>query len=192
MVFNSIGYDGDLTYGGYGQNIVVKENFVVRIPDKLELDAASPLLCAGITTYSPLKHWKAGLGKKVAIVGMGGLGHIAVQFAHAMGAEVTVLNQTMNKKTESLEMGANHYYATNDPATFTDLTGRFDLILNTVSANLNVDAVLSLVRVDLFTLKIAPWRKSWFRISPSEPMSNKGASEWAGPVSEDDDNRLCK
>jgi uncharacterized zinc-type alcohol dehydrogenase-like protein len=148
IVFNATDYDGNLTYGGYSQNIVVKEDFALRIPDGLELDVASPLLCAGITTYSPLKHWNIGPGKKVAIVGMGGLGHVAVQFAHAMGAEVTVLSQTMNKKEESLELGANHFFATNDPATFDELAGQFDFILNTVSANLDVDAYLSLLEVD--------------------------------------------
>jgi alcohol dehydrogenase (NADP+) len=148
MVFNSLDYDGNLTYGGYSQKIVVKEKFVVRIPDSLELDVASPLLCAGITTYSPLKHWNVGPGKKVAVVGMGGLGHIAVQFAHAMSAEVTALSQTLSKKEEAIGFGADHYYATNDPATFTELAGQFDLILNTVSANLDVDAYLSLLRVD--------------------------------------------
>lgn len=148
LSYNSYDYDGNLTYGGYSQKIVVKEDFVVRIPDSLELDVASPLLCAGITTYSPLKRWNAGPGKKVAIVGMGGLGHLAVQFAHAMGAEVTVLSQSMNKKEEALSLGADHYFATSDPATFTELASRFDLILNTVSANLEVDAYLSLLRVD--------------------------------------------
>jgi uncharacterized zinc-type alcohol dehydrogenase-like protein len=146
--YNSYDYDGNLTYGGYSQKIVAKEDFVVRIPDALDLDVASPLLCAGITTYSPLKKWNAEPGKKVAIVGMGGLGHLAVQYAHAMGAEVTVLSQSMNKKSEALSFGADHYFATSDPATFTELAGRFDLILNTVSANLDVDAYLSLLRVD--------------------------------------------
>lgn len=146
--YNSLDYDGNPTYGGYSQKIVVKEDFVVRIPDGLDLDVTSPLLCAGITTYSPLKHWNAGPGKKVAIVGLGGLGHLAVQFAHAMGAEVTVLSRSMDKKSEALELGADHYFATNDPATFSALAGRFDLILNTVSANLDVDAYLSLLRVD--------------------------------------------
>ncbi|MED3910875.1 NAD(P)-dependent alcohol dehydrogenase [Peribacillus simplex] len=146
--YNSLDYDGNPTYGGYSQKIVVKEGFVVRIPDGLEMDVASPLLCAGITTFSPLKHWNAGPGKKVAIVGMGGLGHVAIQFAHAMGAEVTVLSRSINKKEEALGFGADHYYATSDSAAFTELAGRFDLILNTVSANLNVDQYLSLLRVD--------------------------------------------
>lgn len=146
--YNSIDYDGNPTYGGYSQKIVVKEDFVVLIPEALGLDVASPLLCAGITTYSPLKKWNTVPGKKVAIVGMGGLGHLAVQYAHAMGAEVTVLSQSMNKKEEAIELGADHYFATSDPATFTELTNSFDLILNTVSVNLNVDAYLSLLRVD--------------------------------------------
>lgn len=146
--YNALDYDGNPTYGGYSNKIVVTERFVVRIPDNLELDVASPLLCAGITTYSPLKHWNAGPGKKVAIVGMGGLGHVAIQFAQAMGAEVTVLSRSMNKKEEALSFGANHYFATSDPATFAELEESFDLILNTVSANLDVDAYLSLLRVD--------------------------------------------
>lgn len=158
--YNSIDYDGNPTYGGYSQQIVVKEGYAVRIPDGLGLDAAAPLLCAGITTYSPLKHWNAGPGKKVAIVGMGGLGHLAVQYAHVMGAEVTVLSQSMKKKDEALSFGANHYFATSDPATFTELAGRFDLILNTVSANLDVDAYLSLLRIDGTLVNVG---------APSEP-----------------------
>jgi uncharacterized zinc-type alcohol dehydrogenase-like protein len=146
--YNGLDYDGNPTYGGYSQKIVVTERFVVRIPDALELDVASPLLCAGITTYSPLKHWNAGPGKQVAIIGVGGLGHMAIQYAHAMGAEVTVLSRSMNKKNEALGFGANHYFATSDSASFTELAGRFDLILNTVSANIDVDAYLSLLRVD--------------------------------------------
>lgn len=148
QTYNSVDYDGNPTYGEYSQKIVVTDRFVVRTPDRLEMDVASPLLCAGITTYSPLKHWNVGPGKKVAIVGVGGLGHLAIQFAHAMGAEVTVLSRSMNKKEEALELGANHYFATSDPATFTALTGRFDVILNTVSANLDVDAYLSMLRID--------------------------------------------
>lgn len=148
QTYNSLDYDGNPTYGGYSQNIVVTERFVVRIPDALALDAASPLLCAGITTYSPLKRWNVGPGKKVAILGVGGLGHLAIQYAHALGAEVTVLSRTMDKSSEALGFGADHYFATSDPETFAALAGRFDLILNTVSANLDVDAYLSLLRVD--------------------------------------------
>ncbi|SFY50988.1 NAD(P)-dependent alcohol dehydrogenase [Streptomyces sp. F-1] len=148
MTYNGIGKDGRPTYGGYSQKIVVDENYVVRIPDGLALDVAAPLLCAGITTYSPLKHWKAGPGKKVAVVGFGGLGHVGVKIAHALGAEVTVLSQSLRKKDDGLRLGADHYHATSDPKTFEDLKGTFDLILNTVSAPLDFAAFLSLLRTD--------------------------------------------
>ncbi|WP_440553952.1 NAD(P)-dependent alcohol dehydrogenase [Streptomyces sp. SCPE 10] len=148
MTYNGIGKDGRPTYGGYSQKIVVDENYVVRIPDGLALDVAAPLLCAGITTYSPLKHWNAGPGKKVAVVGFGGLGHVGVKIAHALGAEVTVLSQSLRKKDDGLRLGADHYYATGDPKTFEDLKGTFDLILNTVSAPLDFAAFLSLLRTD--------------------------------------------
>jgi uncharacterized zinc-type alcohol dehydrogenase-like protein len=143
--YNGKGYDGEPTYGGYSEHVVVDERFVVRIPDGLELDVAAPLLCAGITVYNPLKRWGAGPGKRVAIVGMGGLGHVGVQVAAAMGAEVTVLSQTLSKEADGRRFGASHYHATSDKATFKALRGRFDLILNTVSANLDVDAYLSLL-----------------------------------------------
>ncbi|TWV25595.1 NAD(P)-dependent alcohol dehydrogenase [Streptomyces misionensis] len=148
MTYNGIGKDGRPTYGGYSQKIVVDENYVVRIPDGLALDVAAPLLCAGITTYSPLKHWNAGPGKKVAVVGFGGLGHVGVKIAHALGAEVTVLSQSLRKKDDGLKLGADHYHATSDPKTFEDLKGTFDLILNTVSAPLDFAAFLSLLRTD--------------------------------------------
>ncbi|MGW3123075.1 NAD(P)-dependent alcohol dehydrogenase [Streptomyces sp. NPDC001107] len=146
--YNSIGKDGEPTYGGYSQKVVVDENFVVRIPDALSLDVAAPLLCAGITTYSPLKHWNAGPGKKVAVLGMGGLGHMGVKIAHALGAEVTVLSQSLRKKDDGLKLGADHYYATSDEQTFKDLQGSFDLILSTVSAPLDFGAFLSLLKRD--------------------------------------------
>ncbi|MEH0546503.1 NAD(P)-dependent alcohol dehydrogenase [Streptomyces sp. B21-105] len=146
--YNAVGKDGEPTYGGYSQKIVVDENYVLRIPDGLGLDEAAPLLCAGITTYSPLRHWNAGPGKKVAILGMGGLGHMGVKIAHALGAEVTVLSQSLRKKDDGLKLGADHYYATSDEKTFEDLRGTFDLILSTVSAPLNLDAYLSLLRTD--------------------------------------------
>ncbi|MFE2070535.1 NAD(P)-dependent alcohol dehydrogenase [Streptomyces sp. NPDC059467] len=146
--YNAVGKDGQPTYGGYAQKIVVDENYVVRIPDGLSLDVAAPLLCAGITTYSPLKHWNAGPGKKVAVVGLGGLGHMGVKIAAALGAEVTVLSQSLRKKDDGLKLGATHYRATSDPQTFADLKGTFDIILNTVSAPLDFDAYLSLLRTD--------------------------------------------
>lgn len=146
--YNAIDKTGEPTYGGYSSHIVVDENYTVRIPDGLALDVAAPLLCAGITLYSPLRHWQAGPGKKVAIVGLGGLGHMGVKIAHALGAEVTVLSQTLRKKEDGLGLGASHYYATNDETTFEKLAGSFDLILSTVSAPLGLDAYLALLKVD--------------------------------------------
>jgi uncharacterized zinc-type alcohol dehydrogenase-like protein len=139
--------DGRPTYGGYSTHIVVTEDFVVTIPDGIELDTAAPLLCAGITTYSPLRHWGTGPGTAVAVVGFGGLGHMAVKLAHTMGAEVSVLSQSLKKHDDGLRLGADHYYATVDPATFELLAGSFDLIVNTVSASIDVDAYLSLLTV---------------------------------------------
>nr|WP_218885789.1 NAD(P)-dependent alcohol dehydrogenase [Kineococcus aurantiacus] len=146
--YNSVGKDGQPTHGGYSQAIVVTEGFVCSIPDGIALDVAAPLLCAGITTYSPLRHWGAGPGKNVAVVGMGGLGHMAVKIAAAMGAEVTVLSQSLKKQEDGLRLGASHYYATSDPDTFEQLKGSFDLIINTVSAQLDFDAYLSLLDVN--------------------------------------------
>ncbi|MCK7626841.1 NAD(P)-dependent alcohol dehydrogenase [Streptomyces sp. RS10V-4] len=146
--YNDTDRYGEPTHGGYASHFVVDENYALRIPDALPLDAAAPLLCAGITLYSPLAHWKAGPGKKVAVVGLGGLGHMGVKIAHAMGAEVTVLSQSLRKKDDGLRLGADHYYATSDPATFETLAGTFDLIVNTVSANLDLNAYLGLLRTD--------------------------------------------
>ncbi len=149
VTYNGVEADGKTpTQGGYSDSIVVKEGYVLSIPENLPLDAAAPLLCAGITLYSPLRHWKAGPGKKVAIVGMGGLGHMGVKLAHAMGADVTVLSQTLSKKEDGLKLGADHYYATNDPETFTALAGTFDLIICTVAAEIDWNAYLNLLKVD--------------------------------------------
>ncbi|WZH52038.1 MAG: NAD(P)-dependent alcohol dehydrogenase [Nocardioides alkalitolerans] len=146
--YNAQTYDGEQTQGGYSRSIVVDENYVLRIPEGVELDVAAPLLCAGITLYSPLHHWGAGPGKRVAIVGMGGLGHMGVKIASALGAEVTVLSQTLNKEEDGRRLGADHFYATSDKDTFKKLRGHFDLIVNTVSANLPLDRYLSMLRLD--------------------------------------------
>jgi len=146
--YGSVGRDGQPTAGGYSSHIVVDQDFVLRIPEGIELDEAAPLLCAGITLYSPLNHWNAGPGQKVAIVGLGGLGHMGVKIAHAMGAEVTVLSQSLKKQEDGLRLGADHYYATSDRDTFTALAGSFDLIVNTVSANLDLDDYLGLLKID--------------------------------------------
>jgi alcohol dehydrogenase (NADP+) len=136
------------TYGGYSERIVVDENYVLRMPENLPADASAPLLCAGITLYSPLKHWGAGPGKKVAIVGLGGLGHMGVKLAHALGAEVTVLSQSNRKAQDAKRLGADQFYATSDPETFAKLERHFDFIVNTVSADINWNDYLKLLKVD--------------------------------------------
>ncbi|WP_369146150.1 NAD(P)-dependent alcohol dehydrogenase [Streptomyces sp. R44] len=146
--YNALDKNGEPTYGGYSTHIVVDENYTLRIPEGIGLDEAAPLLCAGITLYSPLAHWQAGPGKKVAIVGLGGLGHMGVKIAHALGAEVTVLSQSLRKQEDGLKLGADHFHATSDPETFTKLAGTFDLVISTVSAPLDFDAYLSLVKTD--------------------------------------------
>ncbi|MCM1975749.1 NAD(P)-dependent alcohol dehydrogenase [Streptomyces sp. ZAF1911] len=160
--YNSLDRNGEPTYGGYSTHVVVDENYTVRIPDALPLDVAAPLLCAGITLYSPLKHWQAGPGKQVAIVGLGGLGHMGVKIAHALGAEVTVLSQTLRKQEDGLKLGADHFYATSDEATFKELAGRFDLIVSTVSAPLALDSYLGLLKVDGALVNVG---------APEEPVS---------------------
>ncbi|MCK2035543.1 NAD(P)-dependent alcohol dehydrogenase [Microbacterium sp. SSW1-49] len=148
MTYGGTDRDGTITQGGYSEQVVVTEAFVLRIPDALPLDAAAPLLCAGITTYSPLRHWNVGPGTRVAVVGLGGLGHMGVQIAHALGAEVTVLSQTLSKQDDGLRLGADRYFATSDRATFRELRSSFDVILNTVSAVLDMRSYLSLLDVD--------------------------------------------
>lgn len=146
MTYGAIGYDDQITYGGYSQSVVVSERFVCRIPDALPLDQAAPLLCAGITTYAPLVRWGAGPAKQVAVIGMGGLGHVGVKIAAALGAEVTVLSRTLDKADDAQAYGASHHFSTADAATFDELAGRFDLILNTVSADLPMADYLGLLR----------------------------------------------
>ncbi|MBY8864462.1 NAD(P)-dependent alcohol dehydrogenase [Streptomyces sennicomposti] len=162
QTYNGVGKDGRPTYGGYSQKIVVDEAFTLRIPDGISLDVAAPLLCAGITTYSPLKHWGAGPGKKVAVVGLGGLGHMGVKIAHALGAEVTVLSQSLRKKDDGLKLGADHYYATSDPKTFEELAGTFDVVLSTVSAPLDFGAYLGLLKTGGALVNVG---------APEEPIS---------------------
>lgn len=137
-----------ITQGGYADKIVVDQDFVVRIPDSLPLDAAAPLLCAGITTYSPLRHWKIGAGSKVAVVGLGGLGHMAVKQAAAMGAEVTVLSTSDRKKADAERMGAKHFLINSDKAAMKAAAEKFDLIINTVSATHEIAGHLQLLAHD--------------------------------------------
>ena len=147
--YNGIERDGNTrTQGGYSNKIVVDENYVLRVPGNLPLDKAAPLLCAGVTLYSPLMHWKAGPGKKVAIIGLGGIGHMGVKLAHALGAEVTVLSHSLKKQEDGKKLGANYFYATSDPKTFEKIKGYFDLIINTVSAELDWNQYLDLLALD--------------------------------------------
>jgi len=139
---------GEPTYGGYSEAIVVREEYVLRVPDGLDPAAAAPLLCAGITTYSPLRHWNAGPGKKVGVVGLGGLGHMAVKLAHAMGAEVTLFTTSPGKEADARRLGASHVVLSTDPAAMAAVADRFDLILNTVSAPLDLDPYLKALKRD--------------------------------------------
>jgi uncharacterized zinc-type alcohol dehydrogenase-like protein len=148
VTYNGRDKEGQPTYGGYSDKIVVDEDYVLRIPDNLPLDASAPLLCAGITLYSPLRHWKAGPGKRVGIIGLGGLGHMGVKLAHAMGAEVTVLSQSLKKQGDAKRLGAERLYATSNPETFAKLQGQFDLIVNTVPAASNWDQFIGLLATD--------------------------------------------
>src|SRR5690606_10655877 len=117
---------GEITYGGYSTHIVVRESFVLRMPSGLDPARAAPLLCAGITTYSPLKHWRVGPGSKVAVVGLGGLGHMGVKLASAMGAEVTVVTRSAGKAAEAHSLGAQHMLVSSDPEAVKRATGTFD------------------------------------------------------------------
>ena len=149
LTYNDVELDGKTpTYGGYSERITVHERFVVRIPDQLPLDKAAPLLCAGITTYSPLVHWQAGPGKSVAVVGFGGLGHVAVKIANALGARVTAMSRTLSKKADAEAMGAKDYLATSDASAVERAVGRFDLIINTVSSAADMNTYLGMLKRD--------------------------------------------
>jgi len=146
VVFDSEDYDGTVTQGGYSQAIVVKDHFVLHIPDELSLADAAPLLCAGITTYNPLKQYNVGKDSKVAVIGLGGLGHIAVQFAAKMGADVTVFGHSESKRDEAEKFGASSYEILKDPEDFQPLAGQFDFILNTVAVNLDLNNYMPLLK----------------------------------------------
>ena len=149
QTYNSMSRDGKTpTYGGYSDSIVVREEFVLHISDQLDLAATAPLLCAGITTYSPLRHWKVGKGHKLAVLGLGGLGHMAVKFGVAFGAEVTVLSTSPNKEADAKKLGAHHFVVTSDPKQIKAARGTFDFILDTVSAEHDFNLYLSLLRTN--------------------------------------------
>ena len=147
--YNQLERDGKtVAMGGYSNYFVINEDYAVHIPENLPLEGVAPLLCAGITLYSPIKHWNVGPGKKVAVMGLGGLGHMGVKFAVAMGADVTVLSHSPQKKDDALAMGAHHFIPTNDESVFKENAKQFDVILNTVSAEINIDNYLQLLKLD--------------------------------------------
>jgi uncharacterized zinc-type alcohol dehydrogenase-like protein len=149
--------------GGYSDVIVVDENYVLKIPNSIPLDKAAPLLCAGITLYSPLMHWKAGLNKKVGILGMGGLGHMGVKIGVALGAEITVLSHSDKKKDDAMKMGAHNFVATKDPENLKKYAGYFDLIINTVSsADINMMDYFNLLKLDATLVALG---------APEKPLS---------------------
>jgi uncharacterized zinc-type alcohol dehydrogenase-like protein len=148
LTYNDKDHEGNPTYGGYSNQIVVDENYVLRMPGNLSAAASAPLLCAGITLYSPLVHWNAGPGRRVAIVGLGGLGHMGVKLAHALGAEVAVLSHSPKKREDALRLGADDFFATSDSSTFETLNRQFDLIINTVSTGIDWNEYLELLKVD--------------------------------------------
>ena len=149
------------TFGGYAKAIVVDRNFVLRVPESLELAAVAPLLCAGITTYSPLRHWKVGAGSTVGIVGLGGLGHMGLKLAHAMGADVTLFTTSAGKAEDARRLGANHVVLSKDPDAMASQAGRFDFILDCVSAQHDINAYLALLKRDGALVQVG---------APSDPL----------------------
>jgi uncharacterized zinc-type alcohol dehydrogenase-like protein len=147
LAYNAIGHDGERTYGGYSEKTVVDERFVVRVPDAIALQNAAPLLCAGITMYSPLRHWAVGPGKRVGILGFGGLGHVGVQMARAMGAHTTVIDLSAAKRADALRLGADTYVEGGDPDALSPLKDSLDLIISTVALE-NLDPYIDLLGID--------------------------------------------
>lgn len=146
--YNARDKKGQLTYGGYSDHIVVDEKFVVNVPDNLDVRAVSPLLCAGITTYSPLAHWKVGKGQKVGVVGLGGLGHMGVKFAHAMGAHVVMITTSPEKGADAKKLGADEVLISKDAAAMKAAANSFDFILNTIPVEHDVSPYVALLKRD--------------------------------------------
>lgn len=183
--YNNPGKDGLPVYGGYSDHIVVHEDFVYRISDKLDPAAVAPLLCAGITTYSPLKKWKVGAGHRVAVVGLGGLGHMAVKFGVAFGADVTVISTSPGKKEAALDLGAHHFLISKDENQMSASANKFDFILDTVANDHDINPYLTLLRTNGTYINVGmpltPWEVSSFSLA----MGNKViAGSAAGGLSE--------
>ncbi len=160
-------HDHMMTYGGYSEQIVVSENFVLSVPEALDFKAAAPLLCAGITTYSPLKHWGVKAGHKVAIVGLGGLGHMGLKFAHAMGADVTLFTRSAGKEQEARRLGANHVVLSTDEKQMAEVKGHFDFILDTVPHQHDLNPYLDTLKRDGVHILVG-------LIEPVEPAVHAG------------------
>jgi uncharacterized zinc-type alcohol dehydrogenase-like protein len=152
---------GQHTFGGYSKFVVVDQSFVLRIPENLELAAVAPLLCAGITTYSPLRHWKVGPGQKVGVVGLGGLGHMALKIAHAMGAKVTLFTTSPNKAEDARRLGADHVVISKDADAMAAERGSFDFVLDCVAAKHDINAYLALLKRDATLVQVG---------APAEPL----------------------
>jgi uncharacterized zinc-type alcohol dehydrogenase-like protein len=149
QTYNDVERDGTTpTYGGYSKRVVVEERFVLRIAEQARLEAVAPLLCAGITTYSPLRHWKVGKGSRVGVVGLGGLGHMAVKIAAAMGAEVTLFSSSDRKREDAKRLGAHEYVVSSEKAQMRKQSGRLDFIIDTVSADHDITGLLMALRLD--------------------------------------------
>jgi len=147
--YNAASVDpGGFTYGGYSKNIVVDEHFVLRMPDGLDLAGAAPLLCAGITTYSPLKHWNIEAGMRVGVIGLGGLGHMGIKFAHAMGAQTTMITSSAHKAQDALRLGADGVLLSSDAAAMQAMANQFDFLLNTIPVYHDYNVYLPLLKVD--------------------------------------------
>ncbi|MGH7256351.1 MAG: NAD(P)-dependent alcohol dehydrogenase [Nitrospirales bacterium] len=161
LTYNGRDKTGQPTYGGYSTQIVVDESYLLRIPKTLALEGAAPLLCAGITTYSPLRHWGVGKGHKLGVIGLGGLGHMAIKLGRAFGAEVTVLSHSDRKRKDAERLGAADFVVGMEADTFSRLARRFDVLLDTVSAPHDLNAYLNLLKTDGTLILVG---------APSEPM----------------------
>ncbi len=169
QTYNNLGHDGLPAYGGYSNTIVVNEDFVHHISEKLDLAAVAPLLCAGITTYSPLKKWQVGKGHQLAVVGLGGLGHMGVKFGRALGATVTVISTSPHKEAAARELGAHHFVLSKDEAQMKAAFKRFDFILDTVAGNSDINPYLNLLRTNGVYINVGlpakPWEVSAFSLA---------------------------
>jgi uncharacterized zinc-type alcohol dehydrogenase-like protein len=148
LTYNAIGRDGKVTLGGYSERIVVDEDFAIRVPTGMPLEGVAPLMCAGITMYSPLRHWSAGPGKRVAVIGFGGLGHVGVQISAALGAHTTVINKTEEQVDDAMRMGAKDYRTITQPGALEELSRSFDLIISTVPVSFDLDKHLELLALN--------------------------------------------